>query len=90
MLGIFGCVPAFDTYFRAGFDAQTLGRKSLRRIAAFYRARQDVIDRYRVPTIDFLSGESTDLTYTAAKVIDMIFFVEGMKKGWEPVPGSNV
>lgn len=39
---------------------------------------------YRVPTIDFATGEPTDLTYTRAKVIDMIFFIEGMKKGTMP------
>jgi hypothetical protein len=36
-----------------------------------------VIDRYRVPTLDFDSGMDTARRYTRAKVIDMVFFVEG-------------
>jgi hypothetical protein len=81
MLGVFGCVPAFDTYFKAGFDASTFGPKSLRRIGEFYEAAREVIERNRVPTLDFDSGQDTNVRYTAAKVIDMIFFVEGLKAG---------
>ncbi len=84
MLGVFGCVPAFDRYFRDGFKAHTLGPKALRRLGAFYESREDVIERYRVPTIDFLSGEPTEFRYTRAKVIDMIFFIEGTKRGVTP------
>lgn len=81
MLGVFGCVPAFDTYFKAGFDASTFGPKSLRRIGEFYDAVSEVIERHRVPTLDFDTGQDTNIRYTAAKVIDMIFFIEGLKLG---------
>lgn len=81
MLGVFGCVPAFDTYFKTGFRAATFGPKSLRRIKSFYDANEELIERYRIPTLDFSNGRDTDLRYTAAKVIDMVFFVEGMKRG---------
>jgi hypothetical protein len=81
MLGVFGCVPAFDTYFKAGFDASTFGPKSLRRIREFYDAASEVIERHRVPTLDFETGRDTHFRYTAAKVIDMIFFIEGLKRG---------
>lgn len=37
----------------------------------------EVIERHRVPTIDFVTGEPTNRRYSRAKVIDMIFFVEG-------------
>lgn len=81
MLGVFGCVPAFDTYFKAGFDASTFGPKSLRRLREFYDSTQEIIDRHRIRTLDFVSGDETDLRYTAAKVIDMVFFVEGLDRG---------
>ena len=55
----------------------TFGPKALRRIGAFYQAHADLIDSYRVPTLDFLSGEPTKRRYTRAKVIDMAFFIEG-------------
>lgn len=77
MLGVFGCVPAFDTYFKKGFGVWTFGRKSLDRVARFYAENADVIDRHRVATIDFATGEATERRYTRAKVIDMVFFVEG-------------
>jgi hypothetical protein len=77
MLGVFGCVPAFDTYFKKGFGVSTFGRKSLSRVGRFYQDNSGVIDAHRVPTLDFGSGTETTRKYTRAKVIDMIFFVEG-------------
>jgi hypothetical protein len=85
MLGVFGCVPAFDTYFRTGFRAATgfrvsgLNRPALQRISSFYEENAEVIERYRVPTLDFDTGSETTRRYSRAKVIDMIFFVEGAK-----------
>lgn len=81
MLGVFGCVPAFDRYFRLGFGASTFGRKSLKGIRDFYDQHSSLIDDYRIPTIDFGTGQEAGLRYTAAKVIDMIFFIEGQKRG---------
>jgi hypothetical protein len=77
MLGTFGCVPAFDTYFKKGFGAWTFGPKALRGIGEFYGANSEVIERHRVETLDFASGAPTGRRYTRAKVIDMIFFVAG-------------
>jgi hypothetical protein len=77
MLGVFGNVPAFDTYFRKGFGVTTFGRKSLRKIGQFYQANREAIDGHRILTLDFASGRETSRAYTRAKVIDMIFFVEG-------------
>jgi hypothetical protein len=77
MLGVFGNVPAFDTYFKKGFGVWTFGRKALQRVGEFYRNHVDVIERNRALTIDFETGKQTDRRYTRAKVIDMIFFVEG-------------
>lgn len=77
MLGVFGCVPAFDSYFKKGFGVWKFGRKALDRVNRFYGENADVIERHRVPTIDFATGAPTERRYSRAKVIDMIFFVEG-------------
>jgi hypothetical protein len=77
MLGTFGCVPAFDTYFKKGFRVSTFGPKALRKVSEFYTANADVIERNRVETLDFDSGRPTNRRYTRAKVIDMIFFTAG-------------
>ena len=63
--------------FKKGFGVWTFGTKALQRVGEFYRKNADVIERYRVPTIDFETGKKTQRRYTRAKVIDMIFFVEG-------------
>lgn len=77
MLGVFGSVPAFDTNFKAGFGVFAFGESALLRVGRFYRENADVIERLRVPTLDFETGAPSDRRYTRAKVIDMIFFVEG-------------
>ena len=77
MLGVFACVPAFDTNFKKGSGLSSFSRDSLLQVAGFYRAHQGLIDGYRVPTLDFDTGEPTSRRYSRAKVIDMVFFVEG-------------
>lgn len=77
MLGVFGCVPAFDTYFKKGFGVSTFSKGSLRLIGEFYRANAPIIDQLRQPTLDFTTGQPTTRLYTRAKVVDMIFFIEG-------------
>lgn len=81
MLGVFGCVPAFDTFFKKGFAVSTFGRKSLHKVAGFYRENADTIEAHRVPTLDFATGRHSERLYTRTKVIDMIFFIEGMRSG---------
>lgn len=78
MLGVFGNVPAFDTNFKKGFQVSTFGPKALKKIATFYEENSPVIEKYRTPTLDFVSGEPTARNYTRAKIIDMAFFIEGM------------
>jgi len=77
MLGTFGCVPAFDAYFKRGFRVSTFGPKALKKVGEFYNANADVIDRHRVRTLAFNSGRPSRRRYTRAKVIDMIFFTAG-------------
>lgn len=77
MLGVFGCVPAFDTYFKRGFGVSSFNKGSLRLVGEFYRANAAIIDQQRQPTLDFTTGQPTTRLYTRAKVVDMIFFIEG-------------
>ena len=81
MLGAFGCVPAYDRYFRDAFGAATFGPKSLAGLEKYYRTNAETIDAYRVPTIDFASGADSNRRYTRAKVIDMVFFTKGLRSG---------
>jgi hypothetical protein len=85
LLGVFGNVPAFDTYFKKGSGLSLYGQGALRRVECFYRDNAGVIDRYRVPTLDFNTGAATSRTYSRAKVIDMIFFTEGSGSPSSPV-----
>lgn len=79
MLGVFGNVPAFDGQFKRGFRVGALNEKSLERIFRFYLAHKATIDAYadQLHTFGFLTGRDTEFTYTHAKIIDMIFFIEG-------------
>ena len=78
MLGVFGNVPAFDANFKRGFGVATFGLKALRKVGVFFQAHAEGINAYRVPTLDFMSGELTQRNYPRAKVIDMAFFIEGL------------
>lgn len=77
MLGAFGCVPAFDANFVSGSGLRTFSRGSLLEVARFYGQNREVIERHRVATLDFDTGRPTGRLYSRAKVIDMIFFIEG-------------
>lgn len=76
MLGVYGNVPAFDRFFRSGFGSFSLGVASLEKVKTYFDSYKDLIADVRPETIDF-QGKSTGRLYTQAKVIDMIFFVEG-------------
>lgn len=77
MLGVFGCVPAFDTYVKRGLGAWTFGPKALRRVAEFHRDHREAIEQHRVHTWDFQTRQMTERRYPQAKVIDMVFFIHG-------------
>jgi hypothetical protein len=80
MLGVFGSVPAFDSRFVKGFPGvRRFCKPALEKIAQFYNDHQAIIDKNRLSTIDFNTGKRTHRQYTRAKVIDMIFFIEGGK-----------
>jgi hypothetical protein len=82
LLGVFGSVPAFDTFFKRGFRTVTgkavkMDQRTLGAIRDFYAANAATIDQQLVRTLDFASGRPTPLRYTRAKIIDMIFLIEG-------------
>jgi len=54
-----------------------LNQSTLRAIADFYAANARAIDHERVRTLDFASDRLTRLRYPRAKVIDMVFLIEG-------------
>jgi hypothetical protein len=77
LLGVFGCVPAVDRYFKTGFECTTFGPKLLDRLHTFYVKNSEELDSLRVPTLDFGTGSETGFHYPIAKVLDMIFFQVG-------------
>jgi hypothetical protein len=77
MLGVFGSVPAFDSYVMKGLGVRRFGKPELELVRDFYRGNDSIIDRLRAPTLDFTTGTATDRLYTRAKVVDMVFFIEG-------------
>ena len=80
MLGVFGNVPAFDSFFNRGFHVSGSGKRALEKVARFYHTHKSVIDGQQRPsTIDFVTGQRTSRLYTRAKLIDMIFWIEGAK-----------
>jgi hypothetical protein len=81
MLGVFGIVPAFDSRFKTGSRIYGFGQNALRKISDFYLENAEVVERNRVSTLDFDTGKETHRRYTRAKVIDMIFFIEGGPMG---------
>ena len=78
MLGVFGCVPALDQFFQTGFQCGGLTKPTLRRIGQFCLDNQAEIDASRVFTLDFVTEQETKRRYSRAKVIDMVFFQQGI------------
>lgn len=87
MLGVFGCMPAYDEYFKITLKehgyCQTFNENSLKQIKEFYEDNKDVIDRLseETKTIDFFSDSRIErnYTYTKAKIIDMYGFMKGLE-----------
>ena len=48
-------------------------------VGDFCRENANLIERGRVHTLDFASGQDAGRKYTRAKVIDMIFFTAGQR-----------
>lgn len=88
MLGVFGCIPAFDSYFENGFkilfnikgSIPSINKDytSLKYLYLFYEDNKIEIDKLYecIKTIDFKTGKETEIHYTKAKIIDMYIFTK--------------
>ena len=81
MLGVFGNIPAFDSYFRNGSKLGAFNKYSLEEISRFYDKHSKTISdkAIKIKTFEYHSGKASNRSYTKAKIIDMIFFIEGYK-----------
>jgi len=90
MLGVYGCVPAFDTNFRKGMQKlhrnndckfSTFSKKSLECLKEFYETNSVMISRQRkkIKVLRFDGTKQDDLYYPIAKIIDMIGFQMGLQ-----------
>jgi hypothetical protein len=79
MLGVYGNVPAFDTYVKKSLGVNELTEKCLKVVSAFYECHKEAIDCFQrdIRTLDFRTGEETDRHYTKAKIVDMAAFIGG-------------
>lgn len=94
MLGVYACVPAYDSYFTETFRGiygneddykkkcsfWTFDAMSLQCIADFYEKHKVEVDKFYEETKvrELISGHETDLHYTKAKIIDMYGFEYGI------------
>jgi hypothetical protein len=77
LLGVMGTVPAFDRYFRSGFSVSTFSKSSVKKVGRFYLDHREAVDSFDIPTLDFYTGNDTELKYPKNKIIDMGFFTSG-------------
>lgn len=86
MMGVFGIVPAFDTFFcktfghmypRKGFISCHFNENTLSSIHQFYLDNKEVIDAIKIPVMDFDGKAISGLYYKKAKLIDMYGFTSG-------------
>ena len=79
MLGVYGCIPAFDQYVCDTFGTSTTGNLSSQNIDSVistYISHKDLIDSLANSTqlLSFNGSSTVGLSYTPAKIIDMIAF----------------
>ena len=85
MLGVWGCVPAYDRFVKAGYKkltGQPLGefnKASLKKIQEFYQKNKERIDSQVLQSgiVDYDSGQKQSLKYPKAKIIDVLLFEKG-------------
>ena len=80
ILGVFGSVPALDTYNKKALNVHSFSRKNLKKINEFYVKNKDKIDSIKINTIDYYTEKETDRLYSKAKIVDMIGFIAGQKQ----------
>lgn len=83
MLGVFGMIPAFDSFFCKSFKEifnecgfTVVNKKSLKCISDFYIANKIDIDTAsnKIFTKKYANFQNTNFKYTKAKIIDMYGF----------------
>lgn len=94
MMGVFGCVPAFDANFTATFQdifknvkcrsyyfnqSKPLMDESFEYLHNFYIANKEVLNNKEIYAFDF-EGKITSCKYKIAKLIDMYGFAKGEKE----------
>jgi hypothetical protein len=84
MLGVFGNVPAFDSYFKIGSGLNTFNKHSLDQLSSFYKNENyaGIISKEanKIKTFQYHTDCKEERLYTRAKIIDMIFFIQGYEK----------
>lgn len=88
MLGLFGCIPAYDQFFTKGLSEivdgecwfTSVNKQSLESIYKFYKEKEKIINKYanETETLRF-DPKQTNKLYTKAKIIDMIGFTYGLE-----------
>jgi predicted RNase H-like HicB family nuclease len=75
MMGVFGCVPSYDSKFTKTLENKTLNKISLEEIYDFYTKNKEVLDKKQkeFKTLN-VKGGFTEHTYKKAKIIDLIGF----------------
>ena len=95
MLGVFGVVPALDTYFKQTFNnliplsdgkpikfSSTLGNEQLYAIYIFYRIFKVTLDAIKIYNTNFDETKS-NIPYKIAKLIDMFGFMYSLPSNAE-------
>ena len=88
-MGVFGIVPAFDTFFcdvfgslyhGKGFHSGNFSHDCLDAIYDFYLQNKQQLDSIKIAVIDFYGKPIEGMYYKKAKLIDMYGFTRGILK----------
>ena len=78
LLGVFGCIPAYDRYFKLGLKkyelTATYGKRSLLELIQFYKQHKEAFEACKEKILIYGAD------YTPMKLIDMFFWEEGINE----------
>ncbi len=91
MLGVFGCIPAYDTYFcetfselipRVGFSSKIVNEETLGVLSNFYDEYSSEVDKLALEckVSNPFNTSSQTRNYTKAKIVDMFGFNYSLSK----------
>lgn len=98
MMGVFGIIPAFDTFFsglfgslypQKGFHSGNFSHKCLLAIYDFYLQNKEQLDSIKIAVIDFDGKPIEGMYYKKAKLIDMYGFTRGVVKAGKDTIWKN-